>query len=62
MSSLTEQQNYQFRFKGAHDRLLFLVQVVCPNILLVGDDHQRLVGEKRLDVVEQTLLRLKRVT
>ena len=62
MSSLTEQQNYQFRFKGAHDCLLFLVQVVCPNILLVGDDHQRLVGEKRLDVVEQTLLRLKRVT
>ena len=53
---MTTAYSHQFSFEGVHDRLLLIGQVVVPDVLLVGNDHQRLVAEQGLDVVEQALL------
>ena len=53
---MTAVNSHQFSFEGVHDSLFLVGQVVVPDVLLVGNDHQRLVAEQGLDVVEQALL------
>ena len=58
---MTTVNSHQFSFEGVHDGLLLIGQVVVPDVLLVGNNHQRLVAKQGLDVVEQALLSFQSV-